>query len=345
MKRFLRHTAAGILAIGIGTGALFTFGGTGGAASLLPAISSTTVATIAFSPVTVGEGVEVSANIKPLNLALGVEITPTGTVAFSAAPQGSPASSILLGYAAVPKCLAAVVITVTPCTAILISYPALSPGTWVISASYSGDTLVKSSVGAALLSVVAPTADNTGVCTDLDAGGFCNEQGDVSPDGTTQLDVSQQLNNGGNDTITVSYGGPELSCSPEGPPGDIANWNTTDGTSSDLKYIYYSILGADANAENAKYPYNPDAEGEAGTLLAGAQLCYGSSMDFITAAGTLAPLVNGEYEGLLPYCNDSSEVPCLDAENYDAGYFGGEGGPSFTFVIDAAGGDPRGGGQ
>jgi hypothetical protein len=344
VRRFLRHTAAGILAIGIGTGALFTFGGTGGAASLLPIISSTTVTSVPFNPVTVGEGVEVTANIKPLNLALGVEITPTGTVAFSAAPQGSPPSSKLLGYASVPKCLAAVVITVTACTAVLVTYPTLSPGTWVITASYSGDTLVKSSVGAALLSVVAPTDDNTDVCTDVTPGYSCGENGDVSPDGTTQLSVDQYMPTGGNDTITVSYGGPALSCGTEGPPGDIANWDTTDNASSDEKTIYYTILGADATSENAEFP--PNFENNDGAL-GGAELCYGSTLDFTTAGGTLAPWVNGEYEGLLPYCNDSENIPCLDAFNEGAGFFaGGDGNPpSFTFIIDAAGGDPRAGGH
>ncbi len=297
-----------------------------GAAGLLP--TSTAVA-LSSSSIPQGQGITVSATVKPLNLPLGVYITPLGTVSFSAT-NGTTTDS--LGSGSIPPCLALVVLTVTPCTVSVTSYPALTPGTWTISASYGGDAVMSGSTGKALLTVTADPFVQ--ICTaeqDSENDG-CNGFGfsdDPTTGNQTDLDVFQFTE--GTDVINISFGGPTLSCSAAADTGgQIADFFTADTNPGDSKNLDYTVQGPAADKVNDTYP-----DGNA-------PLCYGSSNPFTTASGGPAPFVNGEYEGLLPFCTgEVSPPPCIENEEFTAGDPGHD---AFDWYVFASGGDPRMGG-
>lgn len=327
MRRFIRLAAA-LAAVTFSAGALVVTAGTtnAGAAGL---ISTTTVESLSSTSISQGQGITVSGTVKPLNLALGLEITPQGTVSFTA--TNGP-TSYSLGSGSVPACLAVVVATITPCTATVTAYPPLTPGTWTIKATYGGDSLMLGSSGSATLTVTTDQFVTNCTAEEDEVNGSCQGTG-FSSDPTTgnQTDLTVSQSTSGADAIDISFGGPTLSCSAAAPTGgQIADFFTTDTAPDDYKNLTYWVHGPAADTVNTAYP-----EGNA-------PLCYGSSIPFTTASGSAAPFVNGEYEGLLPFCDDDyTEVPCIYSEQFDPGDPGND---TYLWYVTANGGDPRMGG-
>lgn len=329
MRRFIR-TATALAAVTFSAGALVVAAGTTDAgAAGLNLVPTTTVVSLSSTTIAQGQGITVSGNVKPLNVALGLGVTPAGTVSFTAT---SGATSYPLGSGSIPVCLAVVVATVTACTVTLTAYPPLTPGTWTIKASYGGDTAMVGSSGVATLSVTADPFVAACTAADDTANGGCEGDGysnNPTTGNQTQLSVFQDTD--GADGVDISFGGPNLSCSTAANTGgQIADFFTTDTAPNDYKSLSYTVLGPAADTVNTAYP-----EGNA-------PICYGSSVEFQTASGTPAPFVNGEYEGLVPLCTDEySGTPCIAYEDFSPGDPGHD---SFTWDVDASGGDPRMGG-
>jgi uncharacterized membrane protein YgcG len=145
-RRVVVALAATTIAGGVSAGLV----GLGSAsAGILP-----TTTTVTATPSTLVEGAPLTliATVGPLDLA----VTPTGTVTFTAADGGT---SVLLGISPTSTC----VILLSTCTATLNTTIADVPnGTYVITATYSGDTLSDGSVGTTTIAVTGATGSGSG---------------------------------------------------------------------------------------------------------------------------------------------------------------------------------------
>ena len=112
--------------------------------------STTTVAASPFSTSIVGRAVTLTATVK-ISLVSGLGLLPSGTVTFTSTGEGGPVqvgaapvkTGCLLGLAQLGSCTAT------------ITTSALPVGTNTVTASYSGDAVIKPSVGTTQVRVLA----------------------------------------------------------------------------------------------------------------------------------------------------------------------------------------------
>ncbi len=331
----LRRPVAGIaLASGLVVGGMLGVGASpASAAGILPTTTSVVAspASSAINPIPFGKLVTLTATVGPLDLL----ITPSGSVTFSIVSNGYtvPLAS--------PK-LSSCIILLSKCTA--SASVELPSGTWVVTGSYSGDLLSATSSGATTVVVAPePTSPLFNEEQQTCVNDPCYNEYFPDPE-TSNTGSSIQFQGTFTDydfSVDDGFSNPSLTC--DNLPGvPDAVWNVTAvDPSGQQKEVAYTVYGTPAQTLEDQWgddifnTLSPDNSNEAD--------CYGSATEFLTAAGTPAPLVNGLFQGLLPFCagfDDSGQAPnppCVWYTDFGAT----ESGTFYTINLQVSAPDPQ----
>ena len=283
-----RSRRATIAAVVVATCATTLSGAITGPASAAGLTASTTLLSARISDD--AQRVTATVTVRMGTNTNGFGITPTGTVHFSDNLGDN------LGSVAVPSCL------LKPCTtSYVIPTDRFSSGVTRLTATYSGDTILKPSAAGVALGL----SRCDGTCeADVFAG---NADMEVESDSDTGY-------------IVANFGGAGLPCGVNGggPIGHVTSYNLGAD-----KEIYYMLVG-------------PGAAAYANLALDGQEwFCYASPVEFDawsqdgvstdfppngSSFGTFGPApqmggpnYNGLYVGLLGDCEEGDNGPCIES--------------------------------
>jgi hypothetical protein len=268
---------------------------TANAAGPLP---STTTVTASHTAVVIGDSVTFTATVKVIGLP-GLGVTPLGTVAFSVNGHAAFANPAIGGF----SCFGTTCTATVTATVMAGNTSALPPGTDVVTAAFSGDSLAAPSSGTVTVTVAQPDQGKTVTCP---AGQPCVDQlpADNVNGSNTTLKVTVNASANQQTVDAAAYANSAAQNCPGFSINVDAPWFVWSSTATDAaKTILVDYNGNVANqlyqapnsiATEKYFGCYSSTQPFKGAVLSGSTYVYGNAPQVQESDGTFyqAPLFN-----------------------------------------------------